>query len=295
MRCIIRIGEDIKRNGVKTTQKTDENGNVYQYEDMNGIIELKEHEVISIDIETENIVKTDIIENNEQWKKSGVSGAKEEKKFKIKIVGRIIPSVNATTKIAMFTDTAVDLGVVPKNPEGFDDLKKNVQENLKFKDLIDGAGFGIGLLNAANKWSKVTGEHSLEACNKLKEWALKYKNKKEMDNKIISEEEKERYEDYRDVKIEVILSDIQSLYYEFLNMYVDNYKENFNIKSGEGTFTLELKQKYTEKAENINIEHVKSYSLTDKVAKRLNEANPFNQNGKTKGENDDSNEKIGKN
>ena len=290
MRCIVRIGEDIKKNNIRTTEKTDEDGNIYQYEDMNGIIELKEHEIISIDIETENVAKPDAIISNEEWKKSGVSGAKEEKKFKIKIVGRVIPSISATTKIAMFTNKAVDLGVIPKNPEGFDELRKSIQENLKFKDLIDGASFGIGVLNAANNWTKVIGEHSLEACNKLKEWALKYKDKIEKENED-NLEEKEIYEDYRDVKIEIILSDIQSLYYEFLNMYVDNYKESFNIKSGEGTFILELKQKYTEKAENINIEHVQSLSLTDKVAKRLNEVNPFGNNEETKGGKKDEKDK----
>lgn len=269
MRCVVRIGEDIRKNGVKTTQRTDKDGNIYQYKDMNGIIELKEHEIISIDIDTENIARTNATLTEEQWKKSGVSGAKEEKKFKIRIVGRIIPSVNATTKVAMFTNRAIELGVVPKNPENLEELRKSVKENLKFDDLIGGLGFGLGVLDTANNWTKVTGEHSLEACNKLKEWALKYKEKIEEEDENNLEKEKEKYEDYRDVKIEIILSDIQSLYYEFLNMYVDYYKENFNIKSGEGTFTLELKQKYTEKAENINIEYVPSWSCFDKITNSI--------------------------
>ena len=106
------------------------------------------------------------------------------------------------------------------------------------------------------------GGESIENCNKLKNWALKYKAalikpKKEEENQNqenpLPEQEEEKFDDYRNVRIEIVVSELQSLYYELKNMYIESYSESFNIEQGVGTFNLTLQQKYSDGVKDITI------------------------------------------
>lgn len=284
-------------NGLKKADDSDKDNKVDEIilKDTDEIIDLGEHEITNISINSENVG----LEHNEI--RSKLSGAKEEKKFNVTIKGRIIPSVGIEDRLSVFPTAATGAGLgimtgalgagLPKNIGDYEKLvydikakkyketlkgnvlssseeQKNIREMMKkyttYKNIIGGTALGIGLLKAGtNVWQKISGEQSLEACNRLKEWALCYKKAKESSdgNKEIE------FEDYKDVKIEIILSDIQSLYYEFANMYVESYSEDFSIKDGEGVFELVLKQQYSQSVDSINVKEIRKVTFTDKVIK----------------------------
>jgi hypothetical protein len=55
----------------------------------------------------------------------------------------------------------------------------------------------------------------------------------------------------KDVKIEVVLSEIQSFYYDFKNMYVDEYTEVLSKEDGASTFEFVLKSQYIDSDPNF--------------------------------------------
>lgn len=71
-------------------------------------------------------------------------------------------------------------------------------------------------------------EHNKKNIISLTNWALDYKSNNE----------------YRDVMMEINLGNEKTMDLIFENMYVENFKQSFNIENGNGEFLLELKQKY---------------------------------------------------
>ena len=105
----------------------------------------------------------------------------------------------------------------------------------------------------SENWKKIDLGKSAENCNKLKKWALTYKKSENFNPPAYSPEEEE-FKDYKDVKIEIVLSEIQSLVYEIPSMYMDSYSESFDIEKGEGTYVFVLKEKYNRGINDIKMD-----------------------------------------
>lgn len=74
---------------------------------------------------------------------------------------------------------------------------------------------------------------------------------------------------YRDVYIEVVLSDIQSFYYHFKNMYISDFEENFTTEEGACSYEFEMLQYFAEgnEVEMSDMFSVRKATFTDKITK----------------------------
>lgn len=269
MRARIRIGEDDKfligdKKRIELETQKEKNNSSSTANDENKeatidtsdrVIALSEYEIVSIQLET-----IDVLQKNLET--SETQPVNKEKGFKITVKGKILSKIDIADQIVLYSKTARSLGFLPKDHEGYKDISNKIKDAVKFKDILEGAAFGLGVLDAMKNITSMGSGESIENCNKLKNWALKYKAalikpKKEEENQNqenpLPEQEEEKFDDYRNVRIEIVVSELQSLYYELKNMYIESYSESFNIEQGVGTFNLTLQQKYSDGVKDITI------------------------------------------
>ena len=83
---------------------------------------------------------------------------------------------------------------------------------------------------------------------------------------IETNEKKEERATYRDVHIEAVISDVQSFYYFFENMYVSDYIETLSTEDGNSTYTFTLRERKGSETHKIGFK-LKKAQFTDKVSK----------------------------
>ena len=251
MRASIKIGEKIK----KQQEFQGENGEVQTVIDEGDLIELSEKEIISIQLNSIKIGKdlentkldNSIVNIGKEFAHSGgytapTSLVKEEMGFSITVKGRIIAAADEMTLLGIFTNTGNVTGLIPSSSSEYKSYEEGLKAKWKFRDVFQGLEMITAIKKDSENWKKIDLGKSAENCNKLKKWALTYKKSENFNSPVYSPEEEE-FKDYKDVKIEIVLSEIQSLVYEIPSMYMDNYSERFDIEKGKVTYVVVLKEK----------------------------------------------------
>lgn len=262
MRASIKIGEKIK----KQQEFQGENGEVQTVVDEGDLIELSEKEIISIQLNSIKIGKdlentkldNSIVNIGKEFAHSGgytapTSLVKEEMGFSITVKGRIIAAADEMTLLGIFTNTGNVTGLIPSSSSEYKSYEEGLKAKWKFRDVFQGLEMITAIKKDSENWKKIDLGKSAENCNKLKKWALTYKKSENFNPPVYSPEEEE-FKDYKDVKIEIVLSEIQSLVYEIPSMYMDSYSESFDIEKGEGTYVFVLKEKYNRGINDIKMD-----------------------------------------
>lgn len=262
MRASIKIGEKIK----KQQEFQGENGEVQTVIDEGDLIELSEKEIISIQLNSIKIGKdlentkldNSIVNIGKEFAHSGgytapTSLVKEEMGFSITVKGRIIAAADEMTLLGIFTNTGNVTGLIPSSSSEYKSYEEGLKAKWKFRDVFQGLEMITAIKKDSENWKKIDLGKSAENCNKLKKWALTYKKSENFNPPTYSPEEEE-FKDYKDVKIEIVLSEIQSLVYEIPSMYMDSYSESFDIEKGEGTYVFVLKEKYNRGINDIKMD-----------------------------------------
>ena len=262
MRASIKIGEKIK----KQQEFQGENGEVQTVIDEGDLIELSEKEIISIQLNSIKIGKdlentkldNSIVNIGKEFAHSGgytapTSLVKEEMGFSITVKGRIIAAADEMTLLGIFTNTGNVTGLIPSSSSEYKSYEEGLKAKWKFRDVFKGLEMITAIKKDSENWKKIDLGKSAENCNKLKKWALTYKKSENFNPPVYSPEEEE-FKDYKDVKIEIVLSEIQSLVYEIPSMYMDSYSESFDIEKGEGTYVFVLKEKYNRGINDIKMD-----------------------------------------
>lgn len=262
MRASIKIGEKIK----KQQEFQGENGEVQTVIDEGDLIELSEKEIISIQLNSIKIGKdlentkldNSIVNIGKEFAHSGgytapTSLVKEEMGFSITVKGRIIAAADEMTLLGIFTNTGNVTGLIPSSSSEYKSYEEGLKAKWKFRDVFQGLEMITAIKKDSENWKKIDLGKSAENCNKLKKWALTYKKSENFNPPAYSPEEEE-FKDYKDVKIEIVLSEIQSLVYEIPSMYMDSYSESFDIEKGEGTYVFVLKEKYNRGINDIKMD-----------------------------------------
>ncbi len=262
MRASIKIGEKIK----KQQEFQGENGEVQTVIDEGDLIELSEKEIISIQLNSIKIGKdlentkldNSIVNIGKEFAHSGgytapTSLVKEEMGFSITVKGRIIAAADEMTLLGIFTNTGNVTGLIPSSSSEYKSYEEGLKAKWKFRDVFQGLEMITAIKKDSENWKKIDLGKSAENCNKLKKWALTYKKSENFNPPVYSPEEEE-FKDYKDVKIEIVLSEIQSLVYEIPSMYMDSYSESFDIEKGEGTYVFVLKEKYNRGINDIKMD-----------------------------------------
>lgn len=272
MRASIKIGEKIK----KKHNFQSENGEIQTVVDDGDLIQLSEKEIINIQLNSIKIGKDlknsefdkSIINIGKELAQSGgyatpTSLVKEEMGFSITVKGRIIAAADEMTLLGIFTNTGNVTGLIPSSSSDYKSYEDGLKAKWKFKDVFQGLEMMSAIKKDAQNWKKLDLGKSAENCNKLKEWALTYKKSDNMNPPDYNGIEEE-FKDYKDVKIEIVLSEVQSLIYEIPSMYIDSYSESFDIERGEGTYTFTLKEKYNRGINDVTMT-IKKENFGDKV------------------------------
>lgn len=262
MRASIKIGEKIK----KQQEFQGENGEVQTVVDEGDLIELSEKEIISIQLNSIKIGKdlentkldNSIVNIGKEFAHSGgytapTSLVKEEMGFSITVKGRIIAAADEMTLLGIFTNSGNVTGLIPSSSSEYKSYEEGLKAKWKFRDVFQGLEMITAIKKDSENWKKIDLGKSAENCNKLKKWALTYKKSENFNPPVYSPEEEE-FKDYKDVKIEIVLSEIQSLVYEIPSMYMDSYSESFDIEKGEGTYVFVLKEKYNRGINDIKMD-----------------------------------------
>ncbi|WP_289101979.1 hypothetical protein [uncultured Fusobacterium sp.] len=262
MRASIKIGEKIK----KQQEFQGENGEVQTVIDEGDLIELSEKEIISIQLNSIKIGKdlentkldNSIVNIGKEFAHSGgytapTSLVKEEMGFSITVKGRIIAAADEMTLLGIFTNTGNVTGLIPSSSSEYKSYEEGLKAKWKFRDVFQGLEMITAIKKDSENWKKIDLGKSAENCNKLKKWALTYKKSENFNPPVYSPEEEE-FKDYKDVKIEIVLSEIQSLVYEIPSMYMDSYSESFDIEKGEGAYVFVLKEKYNRGINDIKMD-----------------------------------------
>lgn len=262
MRASIKIGEKIK----KQQEFQGENGEVQTVIDEGDLIELSEKEIISIQLNSIKIGKdlentkldNSIVNIGKEFAHSGgytapTSLVKEEMGFSITVKGRIIAAADEMTLLGIFTNSGNVTGLIPSSSSEYKSYEEGLKAKWKFRDVFQGLEMITAIKKDSENWKKIDLGKSAENCNKLKKWALTYKKSENFNPPVYSPEEEE-FKDYKDVKIEIVLSEIQSLVYEIPSMYMDSYSESFDIEKGEGTYVFVLKEKYNRGINDIKMD-----------------------------------------
>lgn len=262
MRASIKIGEKIK----KQQEFQGENGEVQTVIDEGDLIELSEKEIISIQLNSIKIGKdlentkldNSIVNIGKEFAHSGgytapTSLVKEEMGFSITVKGRIIAAADEMTLLGIFTNSGNVTGLIPSSSTEYKSYEEGLKAKWKFRDVFQGLEMITAIKKDSENWKKIDLGKSAENCNKLKKWALTYKKSENFNPPVYSPEEEE-FKDYKDVKIEIVLSEIQSLVYEIPSMYMDSYSESFDIEKGEGTYVFVLKEKYNRGINDIKMD-----------------------------------------
>lgn len=276
MRASIKIGEKIK----KQQEFQGENGEVQTVIDEGDLIELSEKEIISIQLNSIKIGKdpknngfdNSIVNIGKEFAQSGgyatpMTLVKEEMGFAITVKGRIIPAADEMTLLGIFSNTGNVTGIIPSSTSEYKSYEDGLKAKWKFKDVFQGLEMMSAIKKDAQNWKKLDLGKSAENCNKLKEWALTYKKSDNMNPPDYNGVEEE-FKDYKDVKVEIVLSEVQSLIYEIPSMYIDSYSESFDIERGEGTYTFTLKEKYNRGINDVTMT-IKKENFGDKVTNRV--------------------------
>ena len=272
MRASIKIGEKIK--GKHNFQGED--GKIETVIDAGDLIELSEKEIISIQLNSIKIGKdsknnsfdNSIVNIGKEFVQSGgyatpMTLVKEEMGFAITVKGRIIPAADEMTLLGIFSNTGNVTGIIPSSTSEYKSYEDGLKAKWKFKDVFQGIEMMGAIKKDAQNWKKLDLGKSAENCNKLKEWALTYKKTENLDPPNYVGEEEE-FKAYKDVKVEIVLSEVQNLTYEIPSMYIDSYSESFDIERGEGTYTFTLKEKYNRGINDVTMSVKKEY-FGDKV------------------------------
>ncbi|MDU1911587.1 hypothetical protein [Fusobacterium sp.] len=272
MRASIKIGEKIK----KKHNFQSENGEIQTVVDDGDLIQLSEKEIINIQLNSIKIGKD--LKNNEfdksiinigkELAQSGgyatpTSLVKEEMGFSITVKGRIIAAADEMTLLGIFTNTGNVTGLIPSSSSDYKSYEESLKAKWKFKDVFQGIEMMGAIKKDTQNWKKLDLGKSAENCNKLKKWALTYKKSENFTPPTYNGVEEE-FKDYKDVKIEIVLSEIQSLVYEIPSMYIDSYSESFDIEKGEGTYVFTLKEKYNRGINDVTME-VNKEKFGDKI------------------------------
>lgn len=217
-------------------------------------------------------------------------------RYEVDVTCKIRSNVDENTYISALTTFGQSVGILPQDmigtrtdAEGNATKKRNYSSirsrdivNLfKWHDAIEGIAFTSTLLNSTKnllKEFKMSAQKSAENCVNIKNWFSKYKEAEVKAEAAAPEEKGSKKDDkkveaknpisekvYKFVKIEVVLSDIQSFYYEFNDMYIDSFTETFTENDGTCTYTFKLCQHYTEN-KNPNSYTVEKASFGDKVS-----------------------------
>lgn len=276
MRASIKIGEKI--TGKHNFQGED--GKIETVIDAGDLIELSEKEIISIQLNSIKIGKdpknngfdNSIVNIGKEFAQSGgyatpMTLVKEEMGFAITVKGRIIPAADEMTLLGIFSNTGNVTGIIPSSTSEYKSYEDGLKAKWKFKDVFQGLEMMSAIKKDAQNWKKLDLGKSAENCNKLKEWALTYKKSDNMNPPDYNGVEEE-FKDYKDVKVEIVLSEVQSLIYEIPSMYIDSYSESFDIERGEGTYTFTLKEKYNRGINDVTMT-IKKENFGDKVTNRV--------------------------
>lgn len=228
--------------------------------------------------------------NNTLFENRGINyTVKRTPRYEVEITCKIRSNVDTNTYISTLTKFGQAIGVVPENlNEGsnYKNLSRTVKDGFKdmfkWRDAIEGAVKTTALLNKTNdllKDFKISAEGSAENCVNIKTWFDEYKtSEREATDKADEENKDKKPEDtkveatgfiskdvYKDIYIEVALSDIQSFYYHFNNMYIDSFTETYTSEEGTCTYKFKLCQHYSE-SELGNSYRVIKGKFTDKLS-----------------------------
>ena len=267
MRASIKIGEKIKKEKI-----LGQNGITQTLLDTTDMIEISEKEIISISLDTMKVgkdLKNNLIEKGNSGFNVPMSLVKEEMGFALTVKGRIIPTADSSSVLGVFGNNDSVSGTLPENAAEYQQYGDSLKNKWGFKDLFQGTGITTALKTGENIWKKIDMGKSAENCNKLKKWVLAYKQSTGLKIDKLLEQEEE-FKDYRDVKIEIVLSEVQSLIYNIQNMYIDNYSESFDIEKGEGIYSFILKEKYDRGLNEVQLIEEKTNIFGDKVTNNIN-------------------------
>jgi hypothetical protein len=234
---------------------------------------LSEYEVTGIDL-----IGTKISDSTNKKENPKVQ---KDSTFEVKITCRVRSIVDSDAELGIFTNFGKSIGSLPSQLSDYNNYRQVAESLYNSKDASGKLQAIVALKNPSdNSYQEVSIKQSSENCINIKKWYLLYKvdeqkkaedskNKKEGKSSSVSSSSETSLDDkvYRDVKIEAVLSDVQSFYYEFKNMYVDYYEEHLSTEEGASTYAFILKEKYiTDKSEN-KLDLVESTNFSDKFQK----------------------------
>ena len=200
-------------------------------------------------------------------------GVKMHPKYAVDITCKIRSTVDQNTYLAALTTYGRAVGILPNDlAKDYKKVnKKNLKKLVKFENVFYGAeeigkhrDAGRALLRTLG----MSGADSAENCVNIKKWFDQYKvdeenvTPPEMTPNTGGSEGSEDSEEgdnpnasiskdvYRNVYIEVVLSDIQSFYYVFEDMYIRRFTESYIEDEGACTYTFELSQHYSKVNKN---------------------------------------------
>ncbi|MDR3222537.1 MAG: hypothetical protein LBT66_02195, partial [Methanobrevibacter sp.] len=259
-------------------------------------IKLNDSEIKKIELKGVDATVQDRGYNSESQKNR--AGVKKEKDFEVKVTCLVRSDITSDTIFGIFEKIGNSVSADDiKKLDGIKSEKDIKGEHVGTitkisKGAYNGIKTGIKSLytktktilakknNGEDIWEEIDPKSSAEHCNQIKNWFEAYKPLKEdkergksrdgKDGTSAGEEggEKKEYslEDvYKDVKIEIVLSDIQSLYYDFKNMYVDEYMEILSTEEGVSTFEFVLKSQYIDSEANFETGNAGIGKFRDKI------------------------------
>ena len=262
MKYRVWIGKDLldEEGGLKEEIKnppTVDEENSDKVEDEIEPIRLSEYEVIGMKVSG---FPSPTATSSDNSGNTGV-GVKRRPDYKLVITSRIRSTISIGSLMSGITAFAEKMKMTPTAEDirggKITTTEKKVKDTYKIKSWDDGfkvaglvAGSGIGAIGDLS----ATANNSAENCIRMKEWFNMYKE----DEKETSSESGESGEKkmtskvYRDIYIEVVLSDVQSFYYHFPNMYIDKFDEDYTDQEGTCKYTIELLSYYHEdKGDNV--------------------------------------------
>lgn len=277
-----------KATSLKLFESKDENkegGENADAQENVATIKLTEYEVIGMKIAGFAATNTGNTDN-------ATTGVKKKPDYKLTITSRIRSSISLESLFGGLSTFATSMGILPTETDianKITTVKDKFQSTYKIQSLEHGvklagmvAGSGLGSVDTFLN----TKNNSAENCIAIKEWFSMYKedkkdDKKEDENKnnknqtpeekkeaevaAAAEEKKINDKVYRDVYIEIVLSDVQSFYYHFPNMYIDKFEEDYTDQEGTCKYTIELLGHFhKEQINEKEFKHVK-VSYSDKL------------------------------
>ncbi|MGF6906261.1 hypothetical protein [Fusobacterium sp. PH5-44] len=220
-------------------------------------LHLSEYEVISVDLLGCKISDT-------YDKASNMSAVHKESTFEVRVKCKVRSMIDKGTTLGIFTKGGKSIGKLPSKLSDYNSYRETVENLYKQNQGANTIQIVSVLGNIGdNNYREVDLRKSCENCINIKKWYLMYKESllNKIKNGTVGDEV------YRNVKIEAVLSDMQSFYYEFKNMYVDQYDEHLSTEEGASEYSFLLKEKYVVDKSEMKISLIEKAGLTDKVGK----------------------------